>query len=481
MDQEFKQLALFFNKVEDENNLFQDKVNGIEIWKYIRREVFRIILSKKYDIFHESKAKKEYRKKNNITADYNNILQDLLVKYRKRNIFLQQKDILFFTMDRRLWVDGRYLCPYTDLILDQLKISYTIIQMLGDENMALKSKTRNLRYLDQDMITEKYASLEERVKRSEANSFIQRMEACLQINFDNDEKKEIGKNIEEAIRYRRIYKEYFNDILSKLKPKVVCVIPSTRYIVMHLIETAKERGIPVVEMQHGAINDIAIQHNFLRKQEVSTYADYIFEFGQNIIKGVRYPIANNKVIPIGYSYLEYVGAKTKENVKKNNNIKTILILSSRQDKLQELAIKLSTDLDPKAYRIVFKLHPHEYKIWKERFPLLRRSRVKVISNDKYSLYYCLAKSDIVLGINSTALYEAVMFDVAILIYKDSDYQISRFLYENGIAELISSYEQLKDTITASNVVSSGSYEKVFTKNSIDNFNREIKKIIDQGK
>ncbi len=481
MDQEFRQFALDFNKIENENNLFCDKVNGIEIWKYIRREVFRILLSKEYDVFHESKAKKEYRKKNTITADYSNLLQDLLVKYRKRKIFLQKKDILFFTMDRRLWADGRYLCPYTDLILDKLSISYTIMQIVADENMALKTKTRNLRYLDQDAVLEKYADLEDRVNRAEANALIQRLEKCFQITFDNNEKREVGKNIEEAIRYRRIYKAYFKHVLNKLNPKVVCVLPSTRYIMMHLIETAKECGIPVVEMQHGAVNDITIHHNYPTKQDISTYADYVFEFGENLMKGVRYPIDDNKVIPIGYSYLEYFGAKSKEKVKKNSKLKTILILSSRQDKLQELAIKLSEDLDPAKYRIIFKLHPHEYKIWKERFPLLRRSKVKVIGDDKFSLYYCLAKADIVLGVNTTALFEAVMFNVKILIYQDSDYQISKFLYENGIAELISNYEQLQEAVTSKTEISGGLYDKVFTRNSIDNFNREIRKIINQKK
>ena len=127
--------------------------------------------------------------------------------------------------------------------------------------------------------------------------------------------------------------------------------------------------------------------------------------------------------------------------------------------------------------MIFKLHPVEYDIWKEVFPQLRKSRVKVICDDKYSLYHCLAKSDIIIGINSTALFEAALFDVKIIIYKDSDYQISSFLYENRIADLIQNYDELMEKVKESSPIKCNRFDKVFARNSIDNFDSEISKII----
>lgn len=247
---------------------------------------------------------------------------------------------------------------------------------------------------------------------------------------------------------------------------------------MLLCETAKELGIPVVELQHGTMGKEHIAYNFLKKRRLKSFPDYIFTFSQYDKKAARFPLTSDRIYAVGYPEMENKIIEYKKLFKKKKK-KKILFISQTIKEIFEYAAELSNRIDLEKFEIIIKLHPREIGNWRKEFgKIINGSKVTIIDNNK-NIYYYLAQADYVVGIFSTVLLEATMFNTNIVVIKKASYTYMKDLYENNMAELIDSVDRLEEIVT-NNICTSTGTKTYFENNSIVKIKAAIQDIIKKG-
>jgi hypothetical protein len=185
------------------------------------------------------------------------------------------------------------------------------------------------------------------------------------------------------------------------------------YITKFLVEAANCLKIKTVEMQHGMIDSDMVWYTNLEKRKFPCLPQYYLSFGQVVVDTVDMDLV--KVYEIG-KYSTDVKLIKKQNKAVLNN--EILFVSYADEKLVDIAIELNKRVPE--YDIIIKMHPVEYGDWKERYPKLLHTNIRVIDHGHYSMFDLIAKSHIIIGTESTGLLEAVPYRKPIYIYKENN-------------------------------------------------------------
>jgi hypothetical protein len=211
--------------------------------------------------------------------------------------------------------------------------------------------------------------------------------------------------ISRTLQYRRIEIPFFRILLRLIHPKVIVLV--TSYGKESLIEVAKSLGIPVIELQHGIISPYHPAYSFPnRKMAKSRFPDFLFTFGDFWNSNAEFPIEAERIVSVGFPHLD-------EEMELNSDVFStdqILFISQWNigHILSKFAVELSNEKELKR-RIVYKLHPLEYPIWKDKYPWLADSDIEVIDRSDRSLYSLFAESEVIVGGFSTAIIEGLSF------------------------------------------------------------------------
>ena len=246
-----------------------------------------------------------------------------------------------------------------------------------------------------------------------------------------------------------IYKRIFRRRKTKL---IVLNCASYGGTFAAITRAAHECGITVVETQHGMINDIHYVYNVesfvYNSEEYKKYLpDYLLTFGQFWNEHSYIPV--NKYI-IGNPYLDFYKRFNSFNKENNTTNKTIVLFISQPDVIVQflpIALQLSSYSQ---YEIVFRLHPFD-NLTKEMEEQLSSKGVK-ISYSSISLYDDILHSSVVIGGNSTCLYEAMGLGRPVLVFSNVDtiemYKDKKYLLFNNFEELLM---KLESGVTIENV------------------------------
>lgn len=204
-----------------------------------------------------------------------------------------------------------------------------------------------------------------------------------------------------ALRRRRATLPLYRRLLARLRPRVVVVVVS--YGKESLIEAARERGIPVVELQHGVIHRHHLGYAYPGGTK-RCFPDWLLAFGDYWRRAAPYPIRAERVVSVGYPYFEAEAARHRGVGRRDQ----VLFLSQGAigAPLSRLAVELAA-LQPSS--VAYKLHPAEYRDWRTRYPWLDGSPVRVLDSDDVPLYRHFAESRAQVGVFSTAVYEGLGF------------------------------------------------------------------------
>ena len=438
-----------FIKFEYEEDLFNKEIQGVKFWHYIRFSIYNEILRKKYDVgqAHSNLSGKKF-----VSRVWYKIMQipDFILKnplYR-----LNQKDILVLNHQRRVKNGNYYDCLYTDELLENIKNSYYVFEEPYLEKHFRPIRTKNIRYFD-------YINFIKATKKrffkfinpifgklctndiNEIFLLFNALNKAFSVNFDKD--KEI-KNVENLILNYKISKKYYEKILNKIKPKIIIEVVSYGFDRLLFNELAKKRGIKIVELQHGTMGKYHIAYNFYKKLELDTFPEYIFLFGEYWKNNTRFPLEKENLIVTGFPYFESRLKELTINNRKSSKKENILFISQGTvgKELSRLAINLNNLIDRKKYNIIYKLHPGEYDRWKNEYPWLKESNIRVIDNNKNDIYYYFSKCNFQIGTSSTAILEGLGFNLKTFIYKVYGYKYMKDLYENNYAKLVVSAEEI---------------------------------------
>ncbi len=302
----------------------------------------------------------------------------------------------------------------------------------------LPSKTENLYYFD---FLSSFSSFFRELKfnkihfTKDEKTIITRLKDKIKKEFDIKIDLEEILRKELVVRKRTIF--LYRILLKRIKPKIAII--TTSYGKETFIEACKEMKIPVVEFQHGAIHKYHMGWSYKGEKRVKrNFPDYFFAFGNFWKNCLEFPIKEERIISVGYPYLEKEASRYNDVEKKNQ----ILFISQGTvgKQLSQFAVELDKKLKGK-YNIAYKLHPGEYKRWKKEYPWLLDTGINVLEED-IPLYRLFAESKIQVGVNSTAIYEGLFFGLKTYLIKLPGIEIMNYLVEKKYVKLLSSVEEL---------------------------------------
>lgn len=209
-------------------------------------------------------------------------------------------------------------------------------------------------------------------------------------------------------QYKRYKIEYvfwyhlFRLILKIQKPYKIFFVSGVYFT--PLIAAAESLNIKIYELQHGVINNFHLAYQFPNISRDGFYSNGILLFSDYWKSKAQYPIGT-ELITIGNDYYSVENQTEKSP-------KSILIISSGllAKNIIEF-IKINVDFfSSYGYKLNYKLHPDEFFEWEKRYVELKElsesGLLKVITN-KPPLPELLAKSEFVIGVSSTVLYEGL--------------------------------------------------------------------------
>lgn len=434
-----------FTKFENEKHLNTNKEFSF-IWSKIRFEVFENILNELCSV----------------RASHDVIILDSLIKKiinRLEVIYLyfisksklvlikeKDKDYLFWGHPRRkLEDDNLYWDIYTDPIiqLQFLGRKYLVCENQYQGIHLKPTKTNQIFYPDYMLFELALQKLFLRKKQYsvEVQKYFKEIEEGLNNIFNlRINIVQIAQNY--AASYKLRCKQY-SKFLQKVNPKVLFIIVG--YNKEPLIRAAKYLHIPVIELQHGVLSKYHLGYD-VSSGKKDDFADYFFSFGPAWGKMAHFPIPQERIIPIGYQYLNTAVSKLKGVMKKDQ----ILFLSQGTigDRLSDFAVNLLGYI-PNQVKIIFKLHPGEYLRWKTEYKSLydasEKGLITVIAGDKPSLYELMAESKWQIGVNSTALFEGMAFKCKTYIVDLPGIEYVETLIDNNEFILVQKPEQIEFT------------------------------------
>jgi hypothetical protein len=422
-----------FERVELEHSLYELTFRGVPVWERIRFDVFRSI--KRQSGFGQAHSQ--------IGKTWGDYVKGARLFFRNlfyRNPFFSQShDFLFVGHPRRKkGDDGLWHDIYVDPVLENTNLDNVVIEPPHNLQHHTPPKTENLKYGD---IIEFGSTIQGLIGINDVEipaSIRQQLAA-----FQRTISEEFGTEVDIVslakthfeVRERQIW--LYRRLLDRIDPSVVVVVVS--YGKETLIEACRERSIPLVELQHGVIHESHLAYSFRGKREKILFPDYLLVWGDFWKECVEYPIPDERILPVGYPYLEqesdqYSNTPTKEQ---------LLFVSQGTigERLSKFAIEVNQHSEIE-FDVVYKLHPGEYDRWRDLYPWLVSADFDVIDSAEIPLYRFFAQSSAQVGVGSTAIYEGLAFDLDTYIYNCPGKSTVQPLLDEGTATLVSAPEQL---------------------------------------
>ena len=217
-----------------------------------------------------------------------------------------------------------------------------------------------------------------------------------------------------AVAYDRVGVKELKAWLVRLRTR--CVVEVVHYGMMNLLlsKSARELGIPSVELQHGTVYPAHVAYN-LPVSDSPYSPDFFLAWGDWWIGQTRnFPA--RRAVSTGYPFLE--DALARHPRKPRDEAPRVLFISQGTigKRLSELAVELCRIMGP-ACQVTFKPHPNETKSWRTLYPALADSGVEVAEDATRGIYSWLAESDAVAGVYSTAMIEGLVWGARAYVFR----------------------------------------------------------------
>ncbi|MGY0372534.1 hypothetical protein [Clostridium sp. JNZ J1-5] len=465
-----------FLEYEYNHNLFNEEICEIKFWHFIRFKLYQNIL-KQVNHTGELSSTPQRSKMEKLQVMIDQVYNIL---FKSPLWGLKPKEVLVLNSPRRLKSGNCYECIYTDDLIKDLDLPYYVLEYpyLGKHFKPVR--TKNLLYFDsvslkRTLLRRKYMKEKKFSLRDEDLKLIENIIKDLNSIFEVDIKLDFLINeVEDVIYSYKTTFQYYNKILDNIKPKVILEVCHYEFDKLLINEVAKKKGIKVIELQHGTIDKYHVSYNFYKKMSLPNFPDYIFTFGEYWSKTSRFPIEKENIIDIGFYNFE----KKQSEFRDKSEARNILFISQNTigKELSKLALELNKKLDGQ-YKIIYKLHPREFQVWKVDYPELVNSGIEVIDNNDKDLYYYFSISDMQVGVYSTAVFEGIGFNVKTCIYNTFGHEYMKSLYESGCARLVDNEDEIIEELSCEKLNDINVKEKLWKSNSLENFNRKLKCII----
>lgn len=434
-----KEVLNEFINFENENKVFEYKIDDIYFWYLIRRRISdNILISKKLIS----------------TSDYttgNNIVEKALYfsKYLLNAFFnlfkkVPHVDEIIINHPRKIIVDGKYIDIYTYYLENDLRekgINFITLDVPLNWHKHLLKKEKHIRYMENFSIIKKIIFNKLNAKKIKQNEILQKLSKQLIAKFGDDGNLISVVNLE-IQKFKDDYK-YFKHFLKKANPKKISIVISEVY--PGIIAAAKELGIETVEIQHAVITKEHLAYEYPNQKNIPYFPDKIRLFGEYWYDTVDLPLEKKDIVLTENKFLT---SKRNEKVSKKNN-QILFITQGWVTKKMLIYIQKFIKKTSK-YHIVVKLHPSEYEVWQKIYPELVELKenfgIEVVDNFNKSIYDWLIESKYVVGVSSTCLYEALFFDCEVHLLNLPSVEIMSDLIDKKLAKLANNAQELAENI-----------------------------------
>jgi hypothetical protein len=460
-----------FLEFEEENSVFNLYVDGVPAWERIRHNVYSKLKNKtNIDVQNEPATPHEY-----IRAA-KGFFQSAIFK----NPFLaSESEIVFVGHRRRIREnDGKYWEIYCDP-LQKTVSDYTTIHLEPPLEDGHKDSvpTNNIRYIDIiKLLAEANSSY--KFKRQ-----ILQQEDADRLDNLSEEMKNIFKteinlkrHVTNTFSERLVALPLYMKLLKIINPSVLIYVSSSSKL--NIIEASQRLDIPVVELQHGIIQEQHIHYSYPGKREKMFAPDHFATWGEFWEDQLQLPVNKENIHNVGF---KYINEKIKDNKSTENANSQDTILFISQSTIGTKLSQFASDLKPVMENVefIYKLHPFECDGWINKYPWLAESDIKVIDDPNSSVYELFSLADTQIGVNSTVLFEGLSFGLNTYIYSESVPSATRPLTEDGAAKFVSSVNEFKSTYD-SNKFPDVNRERFFAKDIDGKFARLISSIINEA-
>lgn len=447
-----------FLRLEDDLRLFDRSVGQIKYWELARVEVFLTLFERRVRGGSKRASKSKGPEK---LLFYIKSLFD----FKKNPYLCPKKGVIFSGGQRRvLTEDGFWWDIHVDPIIDYLDLPYMSLEYPIDLEHYGPPRTENLYHFDLlltlGFLRSKLGLTKIRIPQDEIE-FLSRVRSEIErrLGFDID----IPKIVTNRIHEHRALLPLCLRLLKHIEPRLVVMV--TSYARKSLLEACKRLRIPAVELQHGVISPYHPGYSFPEAARGKTcFPDYLLVFGEYWRDIANYPIDNDRIISVGYPYLE---RKIEQYAQQRRKKQIVFISQGRIGvPISKFAVELSRvpDLD---YKIVYKLHPRETAGWKNRYPWLLNTDIEVIDTLGTDLYRLLGESMVQVGVSSTAIYEGIAYGLETYLLDVLGVEYFDPLIRTKLVHKVSSAEEMIELLKSSDVGESVNSEMLFLPNGVE--------------
>lgn len=436
-------ISEYIKRLEKKYNLFEKKIDSIYFWKIVRFKLYNEIL-RELGIYDEAHPKSS----NSILRQgFNAIRKDIVLIKNNALRKKEKSEIVILESPRKFRYMNKQKDIYTFFIEEELQDSDLKI-------LHLNSITNNLK---EEVLRESILEGVPLIYRKAIYKFIKIKYSKENYDFLRILKNDINQNfkisiniisiINKYLSYFIINRKYYRKLLNVVKPDKIFLVCS--YGKESLISAAHDNNIEVIELQHGTMSKEHLGYSFPSNIKINYFPDRILLFGKYWSDITDIPLQKNNIINYGYPYLEQQLIKYN-TIKKVNNQTIFLSQGTIGEKLSDIAYKFA--ISNAEYYIIYKLHPSEYKVWKEKYPILNEAsyleNFLVIDNNSENLHYLLGSSEYQVGVYSTVIYEGLAMSLKTILVNLPGIEHMTYLIENNIVKLAYNHIDLEKCITS---------------------------------
>jgi len=314
----------------------------------------------------------------------------------------EHRDYIFYSHARLYNINGKYMDKLTDPIIDidnRISNSFVILQypQNGVQNSP-RLHSSNTIYLDFLVF---YSKLWCRCNKKRVYRKYKREvdELLARLSIYIKDVKAYKQLVLSGLSNYLISYKINSRIISSFSPKQVLVLPRSAH--SGAVVYCRRNNIIVSELEHG----ITLQENELYSGVYNSVfdVDYFLTFGE-ASNNASFGMPLNKIINIGFAYMEWLKSKVSSDVIYENN--HILVLSEPHitDRIVKVVEELAIRYEDYYFHI--RCHPQE-RLLKNHIEIIKKHNNIYINDNKQESFQTFMSYQTIIGENSTAIFEAI--------------------------------------------------------------------------
>jgi len=458
--------------LEKEKNFFDVAVRGTPIWERTRSLLSRQILKE-----YGTVDKAHWRPTTDTSRWYRyyEVLRSALLTGLTNNpCQMESRQLFVWGHERRKQLeDDQWWDIYTDPLYEELDLDYVHFEREYNGEHRQPAKTAEVYDIE---VIEDYARVLRKLGcgpdiRPQEIEPVRQMERSIRAEFGVD--PEVAAGLAWTFEVERVKRLVYRSYLQRIDPDVAVVVVS--YGKEPFILECKNLGIPVAELQHGVIYPHHLAYSYPGDRTKAAFPDYLLVWGEFWREHTEFPIPDERVIPVGYPYLDqrveqYAGVESENK---------LLFISQGTigEQLSKFALEVADHPDIE-YEVVYKLHPGEYDRWREEYPWLVDADFQVVDSSDPPLYRLFAESTAQVGVGSTAVYEGLAFELETVVYNCPGVEKLQPLVNEGTAEQVTSADDLAAVLGSGGV--SFDRERLFASGATERMDEVLERLQREG-